>query len=244
MNHYRNLSCQVIQNKGKFMSKLEWREGNFPVSLQFDDPYYSVVDGRAETDHVFINGNMLPERWPNMRNCTLAELGFGTGLNFLETVRQWQETDKTDSKLQFISFEQYPMSATEMTKALSRWPVLSHLSQTLIEGWKPEAQTIEIKFGDTISLSVHIGDANSLLPQLNFQADAWYLDGFSPAKNPELWNEALMEEVAEHTANDGTFATYTAAGFVKRGLQAAGFQVEKTKGFGRKRDMLIGKMLK
>lgn len=221
------------------MSDLEWRDGKFPVSTQFDDPYYSIVDGRQETDHVFIKGNQLDVRWPNMRTCKIAELGFGTGLNFLETIRQWQALELENSKLHFISFEQYPMTKEEIAKALSHWPELKTLAQRLIEIWEPD-QTIKYNFSDNIALSVHIGDANTLLPDLEFKADAWYLDGFSPAKNPELWNEELMLEVGNHTAQNGTFTTYTAAGFVKRGLQAAGFSVEKTKGFGRKRDMLIG----
>jgi len=221
------------------VSNLEWRDGDFPVSMQFDDPYYSVVDGRAETNHVFIKGNRLDERWHEMQVCSIAELGFGTGLNFLETIRQWQELGLENANLNFISFEQYPMTKEEIAKALSHWPELEPLAKRLVEIWEPD-QTIKTIFSNNIALTVHIGDANALLPELNFQANAWYLDGFSPAKNPELWNETLMREVGKHTSPKGTFATYTAAGFVKRGLQAAGFKVEKTKGFGKKRDMLIG----
>lgn len=221
------------------MNNLEWRNGDFPVSTQFDDPYYSIVDGRAETDHVFIHGNTLHERWQQMENCTIAELGFGTGLNFLETVRQWQEIKQGNAQLHFISFEQYPITKKEMEKALSHWPELGNLTKQLLKVWVPE-ETMEVEFTDNIRLTVHIGDANTLLPKLNFKADAWYLDGFSPAKNPELWNERLMQEVSSRTADNGSFATYTAAGFVKRGLIAAGFTVEKIQGFGQKREMLIG----
>ena len=223
------------------MSNLEWRD-DFPVSKQFDDPYYSIADGREETDHVFIKGNHLDTRWPSLKTCSIAELGFGTGLNFLETARQWQALNLTKNQLHFTSFEQYPITQEEITKALSHWPELSNLAERLVEIWHPQVSTIDVEFTNNIHLTVHIGDANTLLPQLDFKADAWYLDGFSPAKNPELWNETLMLEVGKHTAPNGTFATYTAAGFVKRGLQAAGFKVEKTKGFGKKRDMLIGKM--
>ena len=224
------------------MSELEWRDEITPVSNRFDDPYYSVDDGRAETDYVFIQGNNLPARWPNMETCTIAELGFGTGLNFLETIHQWQNIKADDATLHFISFEQFPMTKEEMSKALSNWPELAEHTSRLVEIWQPQTNLLEIEFATDIKLSVHMGDANLLLPQLKFQVDAWYLDGFSPAKNPELWNETLMQEVGKHTSANGTFATYTAAGFVKRGLEAAGFTVQKTKGFGRKRDMLIGKM--
>lgn len=223
------------------MSNLEWRNGDFPVSTQFNDPYYSVVDGRAETDHVFIKGNQLDERWPHLKSCIIAELGFGTGLNFLETIRQWQALELNNHKLHFISFEQYPMTQEEMSKALSHWPELETYATRLCEFWQAD-KTMTAEFSENIKLTVHKGDANQLLPNLDFNANAWYLDGFSPAKNPELWNEALMLEVGKHTAPTGTFATYTAAGFVKRGLQAAGFDVEKINGFGRKRDMLTGKM--
>ena len=222
------------------MNNLEWRDSDFPISTQFDDLYYSVVDGRAETDHVFIHGNALHEHWQQMEHCTIAELGFGTGLNFLETVRQWQETKQDNAHLHFVSFEQYPITKEEMEKALSHWPELENLMKQLLKVWVPE-ETIEVEFSDNIQLSVHIGDANTLLPKLSFKANAWYLDGFSPAKNPELWNEKLMLEISNHTADGGSFATYTAAGFVKRGLIAAGFNVEKVKGFGRKREMLIGR---
>lgn len=223
------------------MSELEWRDDITPISTRFNDPYYSVDDGRAETDYVFIQGNRLPTRWPNMQTCTIAELGFGTGLNFLETVRQWQTQKQQNTSLTFISFEQYPVTKEEIARALSNWPELETLSSRLIELWQPDEETLDIAFAPDIQLTVYMGDANTLFPAQPFTADAWYLDGFSPAKNPELWNEALMLEVGNHTKPSGTFATYTAAGFVKRGLAAAGFDVQKTKGFGRKRDMLIGK---
>jgi len=222
-------------------SQLEWRENDLPVSIRFDDPYYSKADGRAETSHVFIDSNNLPARWPDMQTCTIAELGFGTGLNFLETVRQWRLSNARNSKLHFISFEQFPISKADMQKALSNWPELNELNARLVELWKPAENIIDVEFSENIALTVHMQDANACLPQLRFLADVWYLDGFSPAKNPELWNENLMLEVANHTKQNGTFATYTSAGFVKRGLTAAGFIVEKTKGFGMKREMLIGK---
>ena len=222
------------------MSSLEWREGNLPISAQFDDPYYSIEDGRAETSHVFIKGNDLPTRWQSMDHCVIAELGFGTGLNFLETVYQWQNQRKANASLHFISFELFPLDSKDLTRALSAWPELKNLAKRLAELWN--GQALNCEFAPEIQLTIHFGDANALLPTCNFKADSWYLDGFSPAKNPELWNETLIAEVGSHTVADGTFATYTAAGFVKRNLQSAGFEVQKTKGFGRKRDMLIGKL--
>ena len=176
-----------------------------------------------------------------MRHCTIAELGFGTGLNFLETVRQWGEFRPDGATLHFISFEQYPLPKDDMATALSIWPQLTDLANDLLDQWTPEAAIFECPLSETAKLTVHMGDANELLPKLNFEADAWFLDGFSPAKNPELWNETLMNEVGKHTVSGGTFATYTAAGFVRRNLENAGFSVTKTNGFAHKRDMLIGK---
>lgn len=222
------------------MNEIEWQNGTLPVSTRFDDPYYSKHDGRAETGHVFINGNDLPNRWPAMQNCVIAELGFGTSLNFLETVRQWRLHKPSSGKLTYISFEQYPMPASDMEKALSNWPELSDLKERLLELWTPENSLVDAEFADNIYLEIHMSDANERLQELNFEADAWYLDGFSPAKNPELWNETLLQEVSNHTVVGGTFATYTAAGFVRRNLINSGFNVRKVKGFGFKRDMLCG----
>ncbi|MEL7429079.1 MAG: tRNA (5-methylaminomethyl-2-thiouridine)(34)-methyltransferase MnmD [Pseudomonadota bacterium] len=222
------------------MKDIEWRDGSLPVSTRFDDPYFSREDGRAETDHVFIRGNHLDDRWPEMTQCVIAELGFGTGLNYLETVRQWLALKRSNATLHFISFEQYPMVRKEMERALSNWPELDTLAEPLFSYWETNTDKFELDLDDGVRLTVHFGDANILLPKLSFKADAWFLDGFSPAKNPELWNATLMKEVGSHCVADGTFATYTAAGFVKRNLQDSGFIVTKSPGFGRKRDMLTG----
>ncbi|MEM7289878.1 MAG: tRNA (5-methylaminomethyl-2-thiouridine)(34)-methyltransferase MnmD, partial [Pseudomonadota bacterium] len=219
---------------------LEWRDGTLPVSTRFDDPYYSVEDGRAETSHVFIEGNHLPQRWQTMHHCTVAELGFGTGLNFLETVLQWQNHSTSGARLDFFSFERFPLTAQDMLKALSAWSNLNDLTTRLTSIWEPNEQKFEIEFLPDIRLKVHFADANASLPNQSFEADAWYLDGFSPAKNPELWNAELMKAVADHTVAGGTFSTYTAAGFVRRNLAASGFIVTKSRGYGRKREMLIG----
>ena len=222
------------------MDELEWRDGKIPVSTRFDDPYYSRHDGRAETRHVFIGGNNLPKRWETCSDFTIAELGFGTGLNFLETVDQWLNPSRSSARLHFISFEQYPISAEALQKALSAWPELNMLTSRLLDLWPGESVSFDADFDGNVRLTVHMGDANTLMSDQSFSADAWYLDGFSPAKNRELWNEDLMMEVGRRTVAGGTFATYTAAGFVRRGLQAAGFEVRKTKGFGTKREMLCG----
>ena len=223
------------------MNNLEWRDNHLPFSTRYDDLYYSSQNGRDETRHVFINGNRLTERWPLMQSCTIAELGFGTGLNFLETINQWDLIKPDGAQLTFVSYEQHPLSHEDIQRALRNWPDLGPHTSRLLEVWEPAEEMIDVCFRDDIRLMIIFGDANHSVSKLKLDIDAWYLDGFSPAKNPELWNETLMKQIARHTVVDGTFATYSAAGFVRRNLQEAGFNVEKIKGFGTKRDMLVGK---
>ncbi|MCF6322611.1 MAG: tRNA (5-methylaminomethyl-2-thiouridine)(34)-methyltransferase MnmD [Rhizobiaceae bacterium] len=221
-------------------SETEWLDENIPRSTRFDDTYYTKTDGRAETGHVFINGNNLPERWKTQSRFTIAELGFGTGLNFLETLRQWKEVRPPGTTLEFISFEQFPLTSDEMRRALSRWKALEQSAQSLCDHWQPDGKTFELEIFPHVTLRVNFGDANNLLPEHACPVDAWYLDGFSPAKNPQLWNEPLLKNVFALTKPGGTFATYTAAGFVRRNLQTAGFMVSRIKGFDTKREMLSG----
>ena len=241
LNHSLTIRGKMPESKGNStIPGVDWRDGDLPVSRHFDDPYFSAHDGRAETGHVFVRGNQLPQRWRDTEHCLIAELGFGTGLNFLETVRQWRELKRDGARLSFVSFEQFPMATNEMHRALARWPELTALAKQLVEVWQPEFEILETRFGEDIALTVFMSDANIRLLQLQFQADAWYLDGFSPAKNPQLWNPALLADVFSHTVPGGSFATYSAAGQVRRDLQAAGFEVNREPGFGSKREMLAG----
>ncbi|PSL18312.1 tRNA (5-methylaminomethyl-2-thiouridine)(34)-methyltransferase MnmD [Shimia abyssi] len=213
---------------------LEWRDGAIPVSTRFNDPYFSLENGLAETRHVFLAGNDLPARFaPGFH---IAELGFGTGLNLLTAWMEWDASGQT-TPLTFTSFEAFPMSATEMARALEAFPELGEYAKRLVAAWQrdPSLTTLE-----GINAQVLIGHAHECLAAQNFAANAWFLDGFSPAKNPELWGKALMKQVGAHTAPTGTVATYTAAGFVRRNLADAGFEVTRTPGFGRKRHMTIG----
>ncbi len=219
---------------------LEWREDTIPYSTRFGDAYFSHAGGLEETGHVFIGWNDLPARWPAMDHCTIAELGFGTSLNFLETVRQWQGLRQPGATLTFISFELFPMSPYDMAHALSRWPQLAHLSPALISHWRDDAELLQVRPFDGVELVVLFSDAATRLPMMEFTADAWYLDGFAPARNPAMWSAELMQAVFDRTGPGGTFATYTSAGWVRRNLQAAGFTVEKQAGFAGKREMLRG----
>jgi len=217
-----------------------WIDDNIPRSDRFCDTYYSRSDGQGETDHVFIRGNNLPQRWQHSDHFTIAELGFGTGLNFLETARQWSDNRQPGSTLQFISFELFPFNRQELQQANSRWENLQPLAQHLCRSWSTEQQTLRLEFPCNIHLHIYFGDANILLSNLKPAIDAWYLDGFSPSKNPELWNQELMADVYNATVPGGTFATYTVAGYVRRNLQSAGFTITRATGFGTKREMLKG----
>ncbi len=210
---------------------LTWRDGGVPVSFRFDDPYFSLQGGLAETGHVFLAGNGLPARLQD--GFRIAELGFGTGLNLLATAQVW----KGPGRISFTSFEAYPMAAEDMARALNSFPDVSGLAAELVEFWAEGLRAFSV---GQVDVRVIEGDATSTLPGWDAAADAWYLDGFSPAKNPELWSPEMMQAVGRHTAPGGTFATYTAAGHVRRALEVAGFAIERRPGFGRKRHMTAG----
>lgn len=210
-------------------AKLSWRDETVPVSGRFDDPYFSLQNGLEETRHVFLLGNDLPARFaPGFH---IAELGFGTGLNMLTAWSEWEKSGQS-GPLTFTSFEAFPMAPADMKRALAAFPELAPWAGRFLDRWQGGRCDL-----DTLRLTVIEGDARQTLPVWDELADAWFLDGFSPAKNPELWQPELMRQVAAHTAPEGTAATYTAAGFVRRGLQDAGFLVSRAPGYGRKRHM-------
>ncbi|MBO9407173.1 tRNA (5-methylaminomethyl-2-thiouridine)(34)-methyltransferase MnmD [Shimia sp. R9_1] len=210
---------------------LEWRQDAIPVSTRFDDPYFSLDNGLAETRHVFLAGNELPARF--VPGFHIAELGFGTGLNLLTTWMAWDQAG-AQGPLRFTSFEAFPMSADEVARALAAFPELGDYADRLVTAYREDTTLATL---EGIEAQVVVGDARETLAAMDFEADAWFLDGFSPAKNPELWDEALLRQVGTHTKAGGTAATYTAAGFVRRNLEAAGFEVTRIPGFGRKRHM-------
>jgi tRNA U34 5-methylaminomethyl-2-thiouridine-forming methyltransferase MnmC len=215
-------------------AEIDWRHGAIPVATRFDDPYFSLDDGLAETRHVFLAGNDLPTRF--VPGFHIAELGFGTGLNMLTALAAWQQGEPR-GPLRYTGFEAFPMAPDDLARALAAFPEIASFADPLLSAWETGSVNIQT---ETLHAEIIIGDARSTLPDWQGQADAWFLDGFAPAKNPELWGADLMQQVAQHTVPQGTFATYTAAGFVRRNLAAAGFAVQRLPGYGRKRHMTIG----
>jgi tRNA U34 5-methylaminomethyl-2-thiouridine-forming methyltransferase MnmC len=212
---------------------LDWRDEIIPVSRQFDDPYFSLGGGLDETRHVFLAGNNLPERFRD--GFHIAELGFGTGLNLLATLL----AHTGPGHLRFTSFEAFPLPAADIARALQAFPETEPVAEGFLSQWASGKRTLHFP---NLTADILIGDARDLLPRWTGKADAWFLDGFSPAKNPELWSPDLMHQVARHTAPGGTFATYTAAGHVRQSLTEAGFTVTRQPGFGRKRHMTTGRL--
>ncbi|NKD17916.1 bifunctional tRNA (5-methylaminomethyl-2-thiouridine)(34)-methyltransferase MnmD/FAD-dependent 5-carboxymethylaminomethyl-2-thiouridine(34) oxidoreductase MnmC [Aeromonas caviae] len=232
-------------------ARLDWNEAGTPVSSEFGDVYFSNDNGLSETRYVFLQQNRLPERFSHhdSDSFVIGETGFGTGLNFLATMAVFLEQaplSGNGSRLHFISVEKYPLTQADLRKALAAWPELSHLSQDLIDQWPlPVSGCHRLLFADgRIRLDLWFGDIKEMLPQVPHPAtglvDAWYLDGFSPAKNPEMWTQDLFDDLARLARPDATLSTFTCAGFVRRGLIAAGFAMKKVKGHGSKREMLAG----
>jgi tRNA U34 5-methylaminomethyl-2-thiouridine-forming methyltransferase MnmC len=220
---------------------LEWRDGDMPYSPAFGDHFYCQTDGRLECGHVFLAGNGLPERWHNRASFVIGELGFGTGLNFAETWRQWKLFRSGDQHLHFMSFELYPMRREEIERALSHWPEIDAERQALAARWPDAANgTVSLALDHQTTLSVVCGRAIDGVAAAGTAFDAWFLDGFAPSRNADMWSQQLMRLVCARTSAGGTFATYAAAGFVRRNLIAAGFSVKRRPGFAGKREMLCG----
>lgn len=224
---------------------IKWRDG-LPYSATFDDVYFSSDNGLLETEYVFIAGNDLIKRWQTIEGNTfsITETGFGTGLNFLCAAKHWLENAPAEAKLIFTSLEKYPLNSPDMQQALQHWPALKPLSDVLLSNYEALlAQGTCMLFNQRIQLNLHIGDAVSELGKVNTKADAWFLDGFAPSKNPDMWQAPLFAQMARLSHTNTSFATFTSAGLVRRGLISAGFNVIKKSGFGKKREMILGSFL-
>jgi tRNA 5-methylaminomethyl-2-thiouridine biosynthesis bifunctional protein len=217
---------------------LTWGEGG-PVSDVSGDVYFSVENGLEETRAVFLAGAGFPNRF-NRDLTVVGELGFGTGLNFLALWRLFLDHAPADARLHFVTVEGWPLHRDDAAKALDAFPELADLAAPLIEAWpSPHKGAHRRVFaGDRVTLTVFHDESEAALANMAFQADAWFLDGFSPAKNPDMWTPALFQQIARLSKPGAPAATFTVAGAVRRGLAEAGFAVEKRPGFGRKRERL------
>lgn len=219
---------------------LDWRDG-VPFSSAHGDPYYALADGLAETRHVFLEGNGLGERFAGARGFRIAELGFGTGLSVLAAWALWRERAAPGAVLAVTSFEARPLAAAEMARAHRRFPALAAFSRALTEAWPDDpAGDVALAFPG-LSLRVLVGDARLRLPAWEGAAEAWFLDGFAPARNPEMWEPGLLAAAAARMPPGATLATFTAAGHVRRALAGEGLAVERRPGWGRKRHMTVAR---
>lgn len=224
-------------------ANLEWKDQG-PRSRAFGDLYFSRENGHAETEHVFIAGNRLPERfrhWHQPRPFVIGETGFGTGLNMLCAWAAFERHAPAHARLHLVSTEKYPLSRHDLARALGAWPSLEAYAGVLCRQWPSAVLGVHrLHLDNRVTLDLHLGDACHRLGLLDGKVDAWFLDGFSPATNPDMWHPGLFETLAARSRPGASFATFTCAGIVKRGLSQAGFQWKKVPGFGRKREMLCG----
>ena len=219
---------------------LEWTDDGQPRSRRFGDVYFSAQDGLAETRAVFLEGCGLPGAWAGRRTFTVGELGFGTGLNIAALLDLWRRARPAGGRLHIFSVEAYPVTTDEAARALAHWPELADVARLLTSRWPGRARgrhRVDLPELDAV-LDLAVMDVAAALEGWAGRADAWFLDGFSPALNPQMWTDEVLALVAARSAPGARAATSPVAGLVRRGLAAAGFAVDKRPGFGRKRERL------
>lgn len=223
---------------------LQWGEDGLPRSGRFGDVYFSSDDGLAESRAVFLAGCGLPDAWAGRRRFTVGELGFGTGLNIAALLDLWSTTRPPDGRLHIFSIEAFPVSREDAARALGRWPELAPVTALMLPRWPRRARGFHRldlpELGATLDLAVM--EVEPALAQWKGEADAWFLDGFAPATNPGMWSQDVLDLVAARSAPGARAATFTVAGMVRRGLEAAGFEPEKRPGHGRKRERLEARL--
>jgi tRNA 5-methylaminomethyl-2-thiouridine biosynthesis bifunctional protein len=216
-------------------------EGGVLRAPAFDDVYHSADGGIAQSASVFLSGNALPERWLNRSDFQILETGFGIGLNFLVTWNAWRNTvQNPEARLHFVSFEKFPLTRNDLAQVLSPYTTLTALSEDLLAAWPPLVSGFhQLRFEKgRVTLTLILGDIQETLPQLAMAADALFLDGFAPDKNPQMWDDWVIRHAARQMVYQGTLATWCVAGAVRRRLEAHGFTVQRRPGFGRKRERL------
>ena len=225
-------------------ARLAYATDGTPYSASYDDIYHSSEGGLEQARHVFLRGNGLPDRWRGCQHFTILETGFGLGLSFLATWQAWRADPQRSTRLHFISTELHPFNTADLGSLHAYWPELAELAQQLQDAWPPLTPGFHhlLLNEGRVTLTLLLGDALTTLPQLCGQADAIYLDGFAPQKNPQLWSPALLAAVTQHAAAGATLASWCVAGEVRSALAAQGWQIRKQAGFARKRHMLAGSL--
>ena len=241
--YYANSRQPARARLANLAVEIEWHDGIVPYSERFEDTYYSRQDGLAEAHHVFLEGTNLPEAWQGRRIFVVGETGFGTGLNFLATWRLWRKTASADARLHYLSVEGFPLSVKALERAHSFWPELESYAKNLRGVYPPIHPGFHRVWLDRgqVALTLLMGDAAAVLREAEAQVDAWFLDGFAPARNPSMWSANVMVEVARLSAPLARLSTFTASSQVRRNLERVGFSVEKKSGFGAKREMLTAR---
>ena len=259
----------------KVDKQIKWGDQGQPISIQFDDIYFSNMNGLEESRYVFLHHNKLQERFLSLNKhdaFTVGETGFGTGLNFLNCWSLWDKVADPSCRLTYISVEKYPLSPQELIQSLSLWPELEPYRQQLSTDYRENyigTRRSHVQYFDFGNIRLHliIGDAEEGFQQLlasqhpDFSTpywcqtitgsntnksngvNAWFLDGFAPSKNPEMWSKSLIETLSVLSAPNASFSTFTAAGIAKRNLTHAGFSIKKVPGFANKREMLVGQCM-
>mgnify|MGYP001142992804 CR=1 FL=1 len=221
-------------------AQITWHQQT-PYSTEFNDIYFSAEDGLAESQYVFLQANHLPERWQQQSQLTICELGFGSGLNFLLTWQQWQQAAPQNSHLHYLAIEKFPLTANTLSTLYDQWPTLACYSNQLLDHYPPTTSGFhQLQIAPNLTLTLIFDDIATALTQITDKIDIWYLDGFALQKNPDMWTDTVFSHMHRLSQTGTTLSTFTAAGQVRRGLVNTGFAIQKQKGFGKKREMLVG----
>jgi len=226
------------------MPKILWDERGNPYNEEYGDCYFDNTNGLEESRYVFLEGNNLPQAWANKDDFCIGECGFGTGLNLLAIWDLFLTCKATPKRLHYYTFEGFPLLIDELQTAHKLWPSLENLAHRVHLAYpqNPQNGIYELDFSP-LHVKLVIGMAPKAIDAFDKPIDAWFLDGFAPSKNPQMWSDELFESIAKHSKKDSTFASFSVASKVRKGLKKAGFDVRKKPGFGRKREMLCGSYL-
>jgi tRNA 5-methylaminomethyl-2-thiouridine biosynthesis bifunctional protein len=223
-------------------AELGFDRNGTPCSAVYGDVYHSADSGPGQARHVFVEGNGLPHAWAGTRAFTILETGFGLGLNFLATWAEWRDDPARPERLHYVSIEKHPFDRDSLERVHRHYAGLTPLAAQLHAAWPALVRGVHRLYfeSERVTLTLAFGEIGEMAPRLRLCADAIYLDGFAPQRNPDMWSPRLMKTLARLAHPGTTVATWSTAGSVRESLQAAGFQLVKRPGFGRKREMLTG----